>query len=59
MIESGVVEGYYRRLRPKGGRVVRRRVGVVDYLGEGEGEMGGRRRTPMVGPRGEEAMEMG
>ena len=36
-IEKGVVEGYYRKLRPTGARVVRRRLGVGDYLGVGEG----------------------
>lgn len=28
-----VVEGYYRKLRPSGARVVRRRVGVEDWVG--------------------------
>lgn len=32
MVEKEVVEGYYRRLRPRGARVVRRRVGVGDHL---------------------------
>lgn len=32
-VEKGVVEGYYRKLRPAGARVVRRRLGVADYLG--------------------------
>lgn len=36
-VEKGVVEGYYRKLRPAGARVVRRRVGVVDYMGVKEG----------------------
>ncbi|KAK0507262.1 hypothetical protein JMJ35_010300 [Cladonia borealis] len=36
-IEKGVVEGYYRKLRPMGARIVRRRLGVGDYLGVGEG----------------------
>lgn len=40
-VEKGVVEGYYRKLRPAGARVVRRRLGVVDYLGVKEG-VGGR-----------------
>jgi len=31
-VEEGVLEGYYRRLRPAGARVVRRRVGVRDWL---------------------------
>lgn len=31
-VEKELVEGYYRRLRPGGARVVRRRVGVGDYL---------------------------
>ena len=35
-IEKGVVEGYYRKLRPTGARVVRRRLGVGDHLGVGE-----------------------
>lgn len=30
--EPSVVEGYYRKLRPSGARVVRRRVGVREYL---------------------------
>ena len=39
-VEKGVVEGYYRKLRPAGARIVRRRLGVVDYLElkEGVGE---------------------
>jgi len=32
VVELQVVEGYYRKLRPSGARVVRRRVGVGDYL---------------------------
>lgn len=28
-----MVEGYYRKLRPSGARVVRRRIGVGDWLG--------------------------
>ncbi len=32
VVESEVVEGYYRKLRPSGAKVVRRRVGVGDYL---------------------------
>ena len=33
LVEGAVVEGYYRKLRPSGGRVVRRRVGVEDWVG--------------------------
>lgn len=40
-VEKGVVEGYYRKLRPTGARIVRRRLGVGDYLGVKEG-VGGR-----------------
>ena len=36
-VEKGVVEGYYRKLRPAGARVVRRRLGVADYLGVKDG----------------------
>ena len=36
-VEKGIVEGYYRKLRPTGARVVRRRLGVGDYLGVMEG----------------------
>ena len=32
MLEEGLVEGYYRRLRPAGARVVRRGVGVGEYV---------------------------
>lgn len=32
VVESEVVEGYYRKLRPSGAKVVRRWVGVGDYL---------------------------
>ena len=41
-VEKGVVEGYYRKLRPTGARIVRRRLGVGDYLGfkEGVGDKG-------------------
>lgn len=31
-IEQGVVEGYYRKLRPSGARIVKRRLGVGDWL---------------------------
>ena len=31
-IESGVIEGYYRRLKPSGARIVRRRVTIADHL---------------------------
>lgn len=31
-VEDGVVEGYYRRLKPGGAWIVRKRVGVRDYL---------------------------
>lgn len=31
-VEEGVVEGYYRRLKPMGARVVRRGIGVGDFL---------------------------
>ena len=27
------MEGYYRRLRPSGARIVRRRIGVGDWVG--------------------------
>lgn len=43
--EVGELEvGYYRRLKPAGARVVRRRVGVGEYLAAGvggEGRIGG------------------
>lgn len=32
-----VVEGYYRKLRPSGARVVKRKVGVGDWVGVVEG----------------------
>ena len=37
-----MVEGYYRKLRPSGARIVRRRISVGDWVGvaggwEGEG----------------------
>ena len=31
-IEEGIVEGYYRRLKPSGARIVRKRLGVSDWL---------------------------
>ena len=31
-VDKEVVRGYYRRLRPAGARLVRRRIGVVDWL---------------------------
>ena len=31
-LRGDVVEGYYRKLRPSGARVVRRRVGVGDWV---------------------------
>lgn len=36
-----VVEGYYRKLRPSGARVVMRRVWVGDWVGVGGGSKGG------------------
>lgn len=44
VVEEGMCEGYYRKLRPQGARVVRRRVGVRDWLrlremGMGNGEV--------------------
>ena len=41
-VEKGVVEGYYRKLRPTGARVVRRRLGVGNYLGVKVEEVGGK-----------------
>lgn len=32
VVEPGLVEGYYRKLKPSGARVVRRRLGVGDWL---------------------------
>ena len=32
VIEDGVLEGYYRRLKPGGAKVARRAIGVADYL---------------------------
>ena len=32
VVEGSVVEGYYRKLRPSGARVVRRKVGAGDWL---------------------------
>jgi len=31
-VEQGIVQGYYRKLRPSGARVVRRSLGVADWL---------------------------
>ena len=31
-IESGVIEGYYRRLKPSGARIVRRKITIADHL---------------------------
>ena len=39
VVVGPVVEGYYRRLRPQGARVVRRRIGVGDWvrrIGDGD-----------------------
>lgn len=36
-VENGVIPDYYRRLKPGGARIVRRRVGVADYLAGKEG----------------------
>lgn len=43
VVEEEVVEGYYRRLRPGGARVVRRSVGVRDWLGVERGAVEGKR----------------
>lgn len=46
-----VVAGYYRRLRPDGARVVRRRVGVGEWIG--------REGVVVEGEEGEEVVEDG
>ena len=46
-----VVEGYYRKLRPSGARVVRRKVGVGDWVGVAGGWEG--KREEMAGAQGE------
>ena len=58
------VEGYYRKLRPGGARVVKRRVGVGDYFALGEvGRMGvedvkvGQMRSPTDGGPSAESLE--
>ena len=33
VIEKATVEGYYRKLSPSGAKVVRRKIGVRDWLG--------------------------
>lgn len=59
---QGVVEGYYTKLRPGGARVVRRRVGVGDWVrvqgmagAEGVGIKGGEGDEGMVQERGKVA----
>lgn len=37
VVDRAVVENYYRRLRPQGARLVRRRVGVGDWVRMGMG----------------------
>ena len=37
VVEKGVLDGYYRKLRPSGARIVRRRLGVGDWLKVKEG----------------------
>jgi len=39
-VEQGIVQGYYRKLKPSGARVVRRRLGVADWLRVKEGHDG-------------------
>lgn len=34
-VEGEMVEGYYRKLRPSGARILRRRVGVGDWVDAG------------------------
>ena len=36
-VEGEMVEGYYTKLRPSGARIVRRLVGVVDWVDAGGG----------------------
>ena len=43
VVEDGVVEGYYSRLRPSGARVVRREIRVGDYVGCGKVKGNGER----------------
>lgn len=38
-VEEKVVDGYYRKLRPSGARIVRRRIGVGDWVRVAEGLM--------------------
>ena len=40
-VAGQVEEGYYRKLRPSGARVVKRRVGVGDWIGVTGGWEGG------------------
>ena len=49
-----VVEGYYRKLRPSGARVVRRRVGVGDWVGAVSGWKGGAEEEDEDVERGQE-----
>ena len=37
LVEEAIMEGYYRRLRPSGARIVKRKVGVEDWLRAKEG----------------------
>ena len=48
-VEEDVEEGYYTKLRPGGARVVRRGVGVGDYLRAEVGEMVGERERGTEG----------
>ncbi|MCJ1232554.1 hypothetical protein MMC14_000507 [Varicellaria rhodocarpa] len=34
-LEDGIVDGYYRRLKPRGARVVRRMIGIADHIRAG------------------------
>ena len=55
-VGEDVVEGYYRKLRPSGARVVRRRVGVGDWVG---GVGGGKGDGKAAGAGGETGQENG
>lgn len=60
-VENGVIPGYYRRLKPGGARIVRKRLGVADYfVGTGDTVVSGREERldeDGGGPKGDEAID--
>ena len=59
VVEEGVIEGYYRKLRPSGAKIVRRKIGVGDWLGVKAEEEGEVHKDSSVGVDSARAIKVG